>query len=188
MQVSLEEIQKVIEETEENYDLYAGVANEVISRYTKSLDDVMTGVYNDIIAVTDPSISVFEKYHLELSNCLYFMQERLEKLGSLDYLSKAKYKEVYNQAYLDNQVPDATSNKKKTVNELTALSEEASKSEAVASDIYSRAYKVMKNKIDAANTMISTLSKSISRRMGEEYLPSTPVTGVRKILNEEIEL
>lgn len=184
MQVSIEDIEKVVAETEENYSVYATVANEVITRYTQSLDDVMTGVYNDIISVSDPSISTFEKYHLELSNCLYFMQERLERLGSLDYLSKAKYKEVYNQAYLDNQLPDATSNKKKTVNELTAISEEAAKSEAVTNDIYSRAYKVMKNKIDAANTMISTLSKSISRRMGEEYLPSTPVTGVRKILNE----
>lgn len=184
MQITVEDIKNVISETEENYGVYSSIAEEVVTRYTKSLDDIMTGVYTDIISVSDPSISTFEKYHLELSNCLYFMQERLEKLGSLDYLSKTKYKEVYNQAYLDNQLPDATSNKKKTVNELVAISEEASKSEAITNDIYSRAYKILKNKIDAANTMISTLSKSISRRMGEEYLPSTPITGVRKILNE----
>ena len=184
MQVTLDDIERVMTETEDNYNVYASVANDVITRYTKSLDDVMEGIYNEIILVSDPSISTLEKYHLELSNCLYFMQERLERLGSLDYLSKTKYKEVYNQAYLDSQLPDATSNKKKTVNELVAISEEASKSEALTNDIYARAYKVLKNKIDAANTMISTISKSISRRMGEEYLPSTPVTGVRKILNE----
>lgn len=188
MQISIEEIEKVVSETEDNLAIYSTISDEVIKRYTKELDDVMQAVYTDIISVPDPSISVFEKYHLELSNCLYFMQERLEKLGSLDYLSKTKYKEVYNQAYLDNQIPDTTSNKKKTVNELVALSEEASKSEAITNDIYARAYKVLKNKIDAANTMISTISKSISRRMGEEYLPSTPVTGVRKILNETIDL
>lgn len=184
MQVTLDDIERVMTETEDNYNVYASVANDVITRYTKSLDDVMEGIYNEIILISDPSISTLEKYHLELSNCLYFMQERLERLGSLDYLSKTKYKEVYNQAYLDSQLPDTTSNKKKTVNELVAISEEASKSEALTNDIYARAYKVLKNKIDAANTMISTLSKSISRRMGEEYLPSTPVTGVRKILNE----
>lgn len=188
MQISLEEIEKVVSETEDNLAIYSTISEEVIKRYTKELDDVMQAVYTDIISVPDPSISVFEKYHLELSNCLYFMQERLEKLGSLDYLSKTKYKEVYNQAYLDNQLSDTNSNKKKTVNELVALSEEASKSEAITNDIYARAYKVLKNKIDAANTMISTISKSISRRMGEEYLPSTPVTGVRKILNETIDL
>ena len=187
MQISIEEIEKVVAETEDNLAIYSTISDEVIKRYTKELDDVMQAVYTDIISVPDPSISVFEKYHLELSNCLYFMQERLEKLGSLDYLSKTKYKEVYNQAYLDNQLPDTTS-KKKTVNELVALSEEASKSEAITNDIYARAYKVLKNKIDAANTMISTISKSISRRMGEEYLPSTPVTEVRKILNETIDL
>lgn len=188
MQVTLEEIQGVVKETEENCDVYSQVSDEVVSRYTKPLDDIMQRIYDEIISVSDPSITVFEKYHLELSNCLYFMQAKLEKLGSLDYLSKTKYKEVYNQAYLDNQLPDATSNKKKTVNELVAISEEASKAEAVTNDIYSRAYKVLKNKIDAAYTMVSTLSKSISRRMSEEYLPSTPVTGVRQILNEEIEL
>lgn len=188
MQISIEEIEKVVAETEDNLAIYSTIFDEVIKRYTKELDDVMQAVYTDIISVSDPSISVFEKYRLELSNCLYFMQERLEKLGSLDYLSKTKYKEVYNQAYLDNQLLDTTSNKKKTVNELVALSEEASKSEAITNDIYTRAYKVLKNKIDAANTMISTISKSISRRMGEEYLPSTPVTGVRKILNETIDL
>lgn len=188
MQITVEEIESVIAETEENYDVYSSIANEVTSRYTRDLDDIMQRIHDEIILVSDPSISVFEKYHLELSNCLYFMQERLEKLGSLDYLSKTKYKEVYNQAYLDSQLPDVTSNKKKTVNELVAISEEASKSEAITNDIYARAYKILKNKIDAANTMISTLSKSITRRMGEEYLPSTPVTGVRKILNEDIVL
>lgn len=188
MQITVEEIESVIAETEENYSVYSSIANEVTSRYTKELDDIMQRIHDEIILVSDPSISTFEKYHLELSNCLYFMQERLERLGSLDYLSKTKYKEVYNQAYLDSQLPDVTSNKKKTVNELVAISEEASKSEAITNDIYARAYKVLKNKIDAANTMISTLSKSITRRMGEEYLPSTPVTGVRKILNEDIVL
>lgn len=188
MQITVEEIEGVIAETEENYSVYSSIANEVTSRYTKELDDIMQRIHDEIILVSDPSISAFEKYHLELSNCLYFMQERLERLGSLDYLSKTKYKEVYNQAYLDSQLPDVTSNKKKTVNELVAISEEASKSEAITNDIYARAYKVLKNKIDAANTMISTLSKSITRRMGEEYLPSTPVTGVRKILNEDIVL
>ena len=187
MQVTLEEISGVVQETEENYEVYSAVANEVVTRYTSPLDDIMRRIHDEIIMVADPSISVFEKYHLELSNCLYFMQESLEKLGSLDYLSKTKYKEVYNQAYLDSQLPDATSNKKKTVNELIAISEEASKAEAVTNDIYARAYKILKN-IDAANTMISTLSKSISRRMNEEYLPSTPVTGTRQILNEEINL
>lgn len=188
MQITVEEIEGVIAETEENYSVYSSIANEVTSRYTKELDDIMQRIHDEIILVSDPSISTFEKYHLELSNCLYFMQERLERLGSLDYLSKTKYKEVYNQAYLDSQLPDVTSNKKKTVNELVAISEEASKSEAITNDIYARAYKILKNKIDAANTMISTLSKSITRRMGEEYLPSTPVTGVRKILNEDIVL
>ena len=82
MQISIEEIEKVVSETEDNLAIYSTISDEVIKRYTKELDDVMQAVYTDIISVPDPSISVFEKYHLELSNCLYFMQERLEKLGS----------------------------------------------------------------------------------------------------------
>jgi len=176
MDVEFEQVKTCMEETEKDYELYASISDEVIGRYTKPLDDIMKGIYQEIVLVTDPPVLTLEKYHLELSNCLYFMGEKLEKLGAMDYLSKAKYKEVYNQAYLDAQVPNPEVNKekKKTVAELQAISEESAKTEAVTNDIYSRAYKVLKSRIDAAGTMINTLSKSISRRMNEMSLPATP--------------
>ena len=44
MQISLEEIEKVVAETEDNLAIYSTISEEVIKRYTKELDDVMQAV------------------------------------------------------------------------------------------------------------------------------------------------
>ena len=177
-------IQDVMDKTASDAEYYMSITQPVIESYAQPLDELMKRIYSDVIEIEDPSISTIEKYFLELSNCLYFMCGRLEKLGSYDYVSKTLYKEAYNRAYLDNQSSAAESkDKKKTVSELTALSEECAKTEAVTNDIYSRAYKVVKSRIDCAQMMVSTLSKVMSRRMSEMNLAdSTPVG--KRILNE----
>ena len=55
--------------------------------------------------------------------------------------------------------------KKPTVAENQAVADAASIYESCVNSIYERAYKVVKFKIDAAQTMISTLSKMLSRRI-----------------------
>ena len=94
MPIDFDSINNVMLEVEEDYQTYSQVTTEVINKYTVVLDDIMKGVFNDIIDKEDPSVDTLEKYFLELSNCIYFMNEKLEKLGSLDYLSKTRYKEV----------------------------------------------------------------------------------------------
>lgn len=178
------EVNDVMESAENNAQAYMSVVTPVVDAYSKPLDDIMKNIYTDVIQCPDPAITTLEKYFLELSNCVYFMCSKLEQLGSYDYISKSLYKEAYNQAYLDSQVSTSElKEKKKTVNELVALSEESAKAQAVTSDIYSRAYKIVKTKIDAAQMMISTLSKTISRRMTEFQLQSTTPSG-KQYLNE----
>ena len=79
---------------------------------------------------------------------------------------------------------------KPTVAELTAYAEGESINEQVTNEIYSRAYKIIKAKIDSAQTMTSTLSKTISRRMSEQQLSGAQPAGIspaRQILNEMVE-
>lgn len=171
-------IQQLMKDADENVSYYNSVTNYVISSYSDSLDDLMKKIYSEVISVSDPSIYVMEKYFLELSNAIYFMCSKLEQLGAYAYVSNSTYKEAYNRAYLDNQVSASESkDKKKTVSELTALSEESAKTEAITSDIYSRAYKVIKMKIDAAQTMVSSLSKVISRRQSEMFIADKTPSG-----------
>ena len=57
--------------------------------------------------------------------------------------------------------------------------------EGAVSDVYDKAYKILKNKIDAAQTMVATLSKTVSRKMTENQFSNTN-NNSRQILNEEI--
>ena len=54
--------------------------------------------------------------------------------------------------------------------------------EKTVNDIYSKSYKILKNKISAAETMVTTLSKILSHRIQESQM-TVSQTG-RQILNE----
>jgi len=142
----------------------------------------MQAIYNEIILIDQPALNILEKYFLELSNCLYYMGDKLEKLGVYDVMSKNAYKEVYNNSYL-NQTDIGESKKKPTVAELTAQAENDAQYENIVSDVYSKAYRIVKNKVDAATTMLNSISKIISKRMIEMQLNSVTPSG-KQILNE----
>ena len=182
--VNKEKVESIIDSTNSNAEYFQDTTTKVVIAYSGELDNLMKGIYKDIVQADQPPLIILEKYYLELSNCLYFMSEKLEKLGVYDAVSKNAYKEVYNKAYL--QLTDVGDTKKKpTVAELTALSENEALYENVVSDIYSKAYKIVKGKVDAANTMLNCISKIISKRMTEMQLTSVTPTG-KQILNEDI--
>ena len=168
---------------EEKADYFNSVYAEIIKTYAGDLDNLMNWIYASIIQPDVPAeLDLLEKAFLELSNCVYFTYENLERVGIFDTLSKASYKEVYNDAYINNIEKDGEKRNKKTVAELTAIAESESQYESVLNDIYSAAYTVIKNKITAAQTMISTLSKIISRRMQEQ---GSSINSTRQRLVEE---
>lgn len=173
------------DETDKNVKYFEDITQKVINSYSESMDIIMNNIYTDIIRQDNPSIEVLEKYFLELSHCIYYMGEKLERLGIYNSMSKSAYKEVYNKAYLGNQQKDSEKKNKTTVAENQAVAENASIYEGAVNDIYDRAYKILKNKIDAAQTMVSTLSKSISRKMTENQF-SNVNNNSRQILNEEV--
>lgn len=175
-----------------NSEELISILDNVVTQYTQELDRVMMNVKSEIISNPNPAIYTIEKYFLELSSCLYFMCEQVERLGVYDSISKSKAQEVYNNSYLKYQYgevvnPDSSpaNVKKPTVAELTALSERDALYDKTLNDLYNKAYKIVKNKVSAAETMVSTLSKLLSHRIQESQLTTTQ-TG-RQILNESIE-
>lgn len=128
----------------------------------------MQSIYSKINASEGYECIELEKDCLKLSNLLYFMGDRLENIGIKADLSDAARKEVYNKAYLNNQVKDVEKKNKTTVAECQAVAEEASKYETVVNSIYERAYKIIKYKIDAANKLIDVIRKVITKRMNDD--------------------
>ena len=180
-------INEKIAEVEDNMTYFNSVFEKVVDGYTRSLDEIMAEIDDEIVTKDYPSTDVLEKYLLKLSNCIYFISERAEKLGIYDALTKTAFKETYNNIYLENQSSNVgvVGGKKPTVAESTAIAENGSVYEATINDLYNRVYKTVKAKLDSADTMLSSISKLISRRMNEiqtQYV--SPTTG-RQILNED---
>lgn len=158
--------------------------NDIVKEYSEDLDTIMKDIQDNIIMDNTPAIVTIEKYFIELSNCLYRMCEKTERLGIFDSISKSKAQETYNMKYLEHQSSNIgkPGTKKPTVAESSAAAEMDSLYDKTVNDIYSKAYKILKNKISAAETMVTTLSKILSHRIQESSMMQVQ-TG-RQILNE----
>ena len=171
LNVDEEKVKELMKDTDNNVEYFNNVATETANKYTEVLDKLMKIIYSGVVknGATDEQL---EKYYLELTNVVYFMGDKLEQLNISGDMAKASEKEVYNKAYLANQIKDSEKKNKTTVAENQAVAEQESQYEAVVSSIYEHAYKMVKFKIDAAKDMINTLRKVISRRMQEQQLSS----------------
>ena len=165
---------EVMQETEEGVSYFTSISDQMVTEYTQDLDNVMIKINNDAVNA-DASDYQLEKYVLELSNILYFLGQKLETMGIKDDISKLNAKQVYNDAYLNAPLEDGK--KKPTVAELTAMAEDESKYETIMNTIYSRSYRQIKFKIDAAYEMLASLRKIISKRMQEAQLSMQRNTG-----------
>lgn len=178
--LDIQKINVCLDEVKTDVDYVSKMLNDIVSLYSSDLDVLMQKISLDVLQVDYPAIATIEKYFMELSNVLYFTCEKVEKLGIYDSISKAKAQEVYNKKYLDISTP--TTGKKPTVGEAQAISEQAAIYDKTVNDVYNKAYKILKSKVAAAETMVSTLSKVLSHRIQESQMTYTQ-TG-RQILNE----
>ena len=184
-EIDEQKINNLQESLEDNMLYFTNIVDKVVSEYTSGLDELMQNIYTDVISVKNPPISILENYFLRLTNAIYFVGESVERLGIYDSLTKTAAQETYNKTYISHQSSNAgiVGAKKPTVAESTAISENASIYDKTMNDIYNSTYKIVKNKIDAANTMISTLSKIISLRMSDMKLSGISSNG-KQLLNE----
>lgn len=172
-QLDITQIESKLETTKENVSYISEIADKVVGAYTRSLDSLMQEIYKNVVENDNASNNDLEKYFLRLTNTLYFMGEKLERLGLHDDVSKAQFREAYNNAYLDAQT-SLSAQGKPTVAMLTISAENCSVNETVVNAIYARSYKTFKFKVDSGFEMVKTLSKIISRRMSEDKLADTP--------------
>ena len=169
--IDTKKVEELLNQTSENVSYFNKTCEDVVKRYSESLDNLMSDLYVQCIKNDDATLDVLEKYYLELSNLVYFMIDKLEQLGVYSDMSKAAAKEVYSKSYLNNQVKDTVDKKNKTtVAECQAVAELNSQYESVVCTIYDHAYKVLKGKVESAQDMMNTLRKILTVRSSEMQL------------------
>lgn len=139
------------------------IVSSIISPYCKDLDryvEFIKSCLND--GETPPTTTELEDFCMNLSTDIYFASGMCEYLGIRDDISRALYKEMYNT--------NRDSIDKGTVADKNTLAELASQEEQLTNICYNRAYRIMKNKVEAAQELLSSCKKVLSHRMQSEEL------------------
>lgn len=178
-------MQEKFNAVQNNSELVAELSEKVVVKYTEDLDNIMQKLNSILLGETPPTTDELERYLLLLTNTLYFVGEQAEHVGVFDDVGKATFKDAYNKAYLESISMTGKDGKKPTVAEITATAETQVLEDSLVSNIYTRAYKLFKFKVDAAYEMVKSISKIISKRMSEQT--TLPETSTRQILNEQWE-
>lgn len=148
---------------ENNSKVIDEIVNTIIQPYCKDLDKYVkfiAGCLKD--GENPPTTAELEDFCMNLSTYIYFAGGLCENLGVRDDIAKALYKEQYHES--------RNSLEKGTVADKDSIAALHSQQELVVSMAYTRAYKTMKSKVDAAQELLSSCKKVLSHRIQEEQL------------------
>lgn len=158
--ISSEKLNELQDNVNQNSKQLDKIVDDIIQPYCKSLDEYVQFISdclgNGEIPPTDGEL---EDYCINLSTRIYFAGGLCERLGIRDDIAKAVYKEMYHTS--------RASIEKGTVADKDSLAELNSQEEYIISSAYTRAYKIMKSKIENAQEVLQSCKKVLSRRMQE---------------------
>ncbi len=163
--VDRQKLQETLDTTKLNVELFNNMCSEIAKEYTEGLDNLMGDIYVDCVQNKNTSNEQLENYYLELVNMIYYLNEKLEQLGVYSDMSDSAYKEVYSKSILNNKLTDSL--KKPTQKDLDAHAELESQYEKTVAYIYNHAYKLIKSKLDTADSMCNCMRKILTVRTSE---------------------
>lgn len=153
---------------EDNSVKIEDIVTDIIQPYVKDLDAYVLFI-KDVLkdGNNPPTVSELEDFCMNLSTFIYFASGMQEQLGIRDDIAKAVYKNTFNETR-DNE-------NKGTVADKNSIAELASQQELIVSVCYTRAYRIVKVKVEAAQELLASCKKVISRRIAEMEL--TKISG-----------
>ena len=164
--LSDEELEKVheIKDSVEEYSITIDkIVSDIVKPYCKDLDKYVEFIKECLKDGENPPTSdELDDFCLHLSTYIYFAGGMCEQLGIRDDISKAVYKEMYHTARASQETG--------TIADKDSLAELASQEQFIVSSAYTRAYKLLKAKVENAQELLSSCKKVLTRRMTEMEL------------------
>ncbi len=150
----------MLDNIELNSKTLESTVNDVIQSYSDELDEYMSWVLDLLRDDTRPPTDAeLDDMALRLSSLIYFTSVGTEQMGIRDDLSRAAYKEAYNVA--------RSAIVKGTVADKNMQAEIDAQAEHVVHIVYSKAYKILKAKVESAQEVLASIKKVMSRRQSE---------------------
>lgn len=158
-----DKISKIREKVDIDSNKLQSIVNDIIKPYCEDLDtyvDFIRSVLKDVD--NPPTAQELDDFCMNLSVYIYYASGMQEQLGIKNDIANAIYKEMYH-SYRD-------SIEKGTISDKDSLAELASQQEYLTSVLYKRAYSIVKAKVSAAQEILASIKKIISRRVTEMEL------------------
>jgi len=167
MTYDIEDARQQVKEIQNRVELNASklddIVNQIIEPYCKDLDMYVAFIKKLLNnGENPPTTEELDDFCMNLSVFIYYASGMQEQLGIKDDIARAIYKEMYHSSRDSIQTG--------TVADKDSLAELASQQEYLTSILYKRAYSIVKAKVAAAQEILSSVKKIISRRMTEMEL------------------
>ena len=161
--LKISSIDKIKLHVEDNSATIDSIVDSIIKPYSKDLDAYIVFIRDCLKDGENPPTNAeLEDYCMNLSTLIYFASGMCEQLGIRDDISKAVWKEMYNSKR--SEINGGT------VADKDSLAELSSQQEQLTNICYSRAYKIMKAKVENAQELLGSCKKVLSHRMQEMEL------------------
>lgn len=145
---------------EDNSTQIDEIVDNIIRPYIKDLDEYVLFIKDCLKnGENPPTNQELEDFCMNLSTYIYFAGGICENLGIRDDIAKAVYKEVFNSS--------RQSLSKGTIADKDAEAALHSQEEQIISICYTRAYKIVKGKVENAQELLQSCKKVLSHRMQE---------------------
>ena len=156
-------INKIQQEVEDDSEQINEIVNSIIQPYCKDLDNYV-GFIKDVLkdGENPPTAQELDDFCMNLSVYIYYASGMQEQLGIKDDIARAVYNEMYHNTR--NNLD------KGTISDKDSIAQLESQQEALTSVCYKRAYSIMKAKVSAAQEILSSIKKIITRRIQEMSL------------------
>lgn len=161
-EINTEEVEELQQRVDNNSRLINDITNKLVADYCKQLDNYVRFIESILKDEKHPpTAEELDDFVMNLPILLYFCGEAQENLGIKTDVAKSIKQEKYNEVYREV---------KGTIADKTAKSELETRSEIITHIIYDRAYKIVKEKMEAAYELLSSIKKVITRRISENSL------------------
>lgn len=150
---------EIVTAVERNASLVDDVVNELVSKYSAELDEVVKQAHDALMLRSQLTDSEIDFYILRIPMTMYYSSVAQEEMGIREDVSKIIRQRLYIQA---------RQNASGTVTDKDTAAEAQVMQETLTAAAYKRATSVLKSKNLAAQEILSAFKKVLSRRM-EEY-------------------
>lgn len=166
MPISNERIRQHQESVEKDSEFIKVVVDGIVKKYSAELDEFVDVVRRYLQMIKEATMTEYRDEDLELQilklpTLLYLAGNGLEDIGAESEIAEYKRKELY------NEIINSLDTSQYTITDKKAKAEKGTETEEIIEKIYDRAYKKLKNKIDAAIKLLESLKKVADMRIAK---------------------